>query len=190
MEGSERAGLGGALLSAGPSTSLKPRAAVLWKPFAFHIACHVHACLQVYPDVGVAAMLKNQWTDATFGFASLNDRWVGVHRAGRAAHALAAALPTLWPGCQPAACGNTSTNDAKGAKPEGSCLPTPRAWLTPPFFACPRVHTGSLWRQRMRSLCWRRPTHRARTMPSASPGVSVEEWAGGCVLLPALLWEP
>ncbi|KAI7838252.1 hypothetical protein COHA_007941 [Chlorella ohadii] len=28
----------------------------------------------VYPDVGVAAMLKNQWTDATFGFASLNDR--------------------------------------------------------------------------------------------------------------------
>lgn len=29
---------------------------------------------QVYPDVGVAAMLKNQWTDAPFGFASLNDR--------------------------------------------------------------------------------------------------------------------
>ncbi|PRW33042.1 hypothetical protein C2E21_8017 [Chlorella sorokiniana] len=28
----------------------------------------------VYPDVGVAAMLKNQWTDAAFGFASLNDR--------------------------------------------------------------------------------------------------------------------
>ncbi|KAL4422848.1 hypothetical protein ABPG75_009045 [Micractinium tetrahymenae] len=28
----------------------------------------------VYPDVGVAAMLKNQWTDAPFGFASLNDR--------------------------------------------------------------------------------------------------------------------
>lgn len=28
----------------------------------------------VYPDVGVSAMLKNQWTDATFAFASLNDR--------------------------------------------------------------------------------------------------------------------
>ena len=29
---------------------------------------------QVYPDMGVSAMLKNQWTDAAFGFASLNDR--------------------------------------------------------------------------------------------------------------------
>jgi len=29
---------------------------------------------QVYPDTGVSAMLKNQWTDAAFGFASLNDR--------------------------------------------------------------------------------------------------------------------
>lgn len=29
---------------------------------------------QVYPDVGVSAMLKNQWEDATFGFSSLNDR--------------------------------------------------------------------------------------------------------------------
>lgn len=29
---------------------------------------------QVYPDVGVSAMLKNQWTDAAFSFASLNDR--------------------------------------------------------------------------------------------------------------------
>ena len=32
---------------------------------------------QVYPDVGVSAMLKNQWTDAAFGFSSLNDRRPG-----------------------------------------------------------------------------------------------------------------
>jgi hypothetical protein len=29
---------------------------------------------QVYPDAGVSAMLKNQWADAAFNFASLNDR--------------------------------------------------------------------------------------------------------------------
>lgn len=29
---------------------------------------------QIYPDMGVTAMLKNQWPDATFAFASLNDR--------------------------------------------------------------------------------------------------------------------
>jgi hypothetical protein len=28
----------------------------------------------IYPDAGVAAMLRNQWTDAAFEFASLNDR--------------------------------------------------------------------------------------------------------------------
>ena len=28
----------------------------------------------IYPDAGVAAMLRNQWTDATFSVASLNDR--------------------------------------------------------------------------------------------------------------------
>ena len=30
--------------------------------------------LQVYPDMGVAAMLKNQWPDVPFNFASLSDR--------------------------------------------------------------------------------------------------------------------
>lgn len=40
------------------------------------LTCIPFGCPQVYPDVGVAAMLKNQWTDATFGFASLNDRCV------------------------------------------------------------------------------------------------------------------
>jgi hypothetical protein len=29
---------------------------------------------QIYPDVGVSAMLRNQWTDAAFEFAALNDR--------------------------------------------------------------------------------------------------------------------
>ena len=28
----------------------------------------------VYPDAGVAALLKSRWPDATFSFASLNDR--------------------------------------------------------------------------------------------------------------------
>ncbi|KAI3430548.1 hypothetical protein D9Q98_005141 [Chlorella vulgaris] len=28
----------------------------------------------IYPDVGVSAMLRNQWTDAAFEFAALNDR--------------------------------------------------------------------------------------------------------------------
>jgi len=28
----------------------------------------------IYPDAGVAAMLRNQWPDATFSFSSLNDR--------------------------------------------------------------------------------------------------------------------
>lgn len=30
--------------------------------------------MQIYPDMGVAAMLKNQWQDAEFAFASLSDR--------------------------------------------------------------------------------------------------------------------
>lgn len=30
--------------------------------------------LQIYPDMGVAAMLKNNWQDAEFAFASLSDR--------------------------------------------------------------------------------------------------------------------
>lgn len=30
--------------------------------------------VQIYPDMGVAAMLKNQWQDAGFSFASLSDR--------------------------------------------------------------------------------------------------------------------
>lgn len=30
--------------------------------------------MQIYPDMGVAAMLKNQWQDADFAFASLSDR--------------------------------------------------------------------------------------------------------------------
>lgn len=30
--------------------------------------------VQIYPDMGVAAMLKNQWQDADFAFASLSDR--------------------------------------------------------------------------------------------------------------------
>lgn len=32
------------------------------------------ANVQIYPDMGVAAMLKNQWQDADFAFASLSDR--------------------------------------------------------------------------------------------------------------------
>ena len=31
-------------------------------------------CVQIYPDMGVAAMLKNQWQDVAFTFASLSDR--------------------------------------------------------------------------------------------------------------------
>lgn len=30
--------------------------------------------MQIYPDMGVAAMLKNNWQDAEFAFASLSDR--------------------------------------------------------------------------------------------------------------------
>lgn len=30
--------------------------------------------VQIYPDMGVAAMLKNNWQDAEFEFASLSDR--------------------------------------------------------------------------------------------------------------------
>lgn len=30
--------------------------------------------MQVYPDMGVAAMLKNQWPEVSFNFASLSDR--------------------------------------------------------------------------------------------------------------------
>ena len=30
--------------------------------------------MQVYPDTGVAAMLKHQWPDAAFKFGSLFDR--------------------------------------------------------------------------------------------------------------------
>ena len=33
-----------------------------------------YVLLQIYPDMGVAAMLKNQWQDAGFRFASLSDR--------------------------------------------------------------------------------------------------------------------
>ena len=35
---------------------------------------HCTTMLQVYPDMGVAAMLKNQWPDVPFNFASLSDR--------------------------------------------------------------------------------------------------------------------
>lgn len=37
------------------------------------LQCHL-LILQVYPDMGVAAMLKNQWPDVSFNFASLSDR--------------------------------------------------------------------------------------------------------------------
>ena len=30
--------------------------------------------MQIYPDMGVAAILKNQWQDTDFSFASLSDR--------------------------------------------------------------------------------------------------------------------
>ena len=31
-------------------------------------------CLQLYPDIGVAAMLRNQWQDVEFRIGSLGDR--------------------------------------------------------------------------------------------------------------------
>ena len=30
--------------------------------------------MQLYPDIGVAAMLRNQWQDASFRIGSLGDR--------------------------------------------------------------------------------------------------------------------
>ncbi len=30
--------------------------------------------MQLYPDMGVAAMLRNEWKDCTFGIGALNER--------------------------------------------------------------------------------------------------------------------
>lgn len=30
--------------------------------------------MQLYPDMGVAAMLRNEWKDCSFGIAALNER--------------------------------------------------------------------------------------------------------------------
>lgn len=42
--------------------------------YALHSYYAFRQCSQVYPDVGVAAMLQNSWKDTDYGISSLTDR--------------------------------------------------------------------------------------------------------------------